>query len=855
MNNFFQKQILIKENLSRSISSENSKIQKYQQIEQNGKAVYLYRNFNFEDFLNNLYNFLHSELKLETVRENQNELTEIIYKSSGNFANMIKANAEFILLFYKQENVLFFDIELAENLNPKNEKLSKLSFTSLINQSHKKEISNFIYETIYKDFIIKNPQKIINFENTFIEETHFNERLFIGNIIENEQVLAKLNLSSIKNKDNTEDIKMYNSTFLITDKSVAVFAFNKTGDCVLFEQFEEKFKIKKGLSKMSLVYEKIIFYPKRSNKKMFYQLKDIQDFEENSRIREFVKYNYLSENYKFASIIISELIQKEKTPLNSFVSLIVSLKLGKEIEKQTLSEDDIKESINDILASKHSEKKIKNIFEEWQMTEQEKIFFLKMFSETAENKNEKKAIIPLYESVRKQFKKDNKDIINITVFDISYAEFLINAERKRKAVRVLKNLLKHLPDETVSDILPSEKLDISGKKSGQLLKIKILELIKLAKGREESEEEIIKSVQLQPLYEPNLQHLAETKNKNLKEKASKIISLLNEKETFSETKEIPVKKYNKLKNNILENEIRHPATINGGSFYSIQKWISKLKPEDYTSLKEFAEKITSANNKTLFEILDNIRHIFNVPELEFYISRGERSQGIVGCEGTPPFIIIGQNHLEKENSLFLNFNELQFSVAVETAHIYFKHSKISAHDVWRGVADKGSLLIDALLGFVPVAGIIGKSLKYSEKLKKLTNILVGANKVSGVKNVIDSAKKISEYYNKNKDTSTKVKNSQKLLLASRLMQFTADRAGLLISGDIKFSVKAILLTSKHNSEFIEKETKKSIKEILLKTDDEGKFIYQDIALRIAHLISFYVSDVFDKARKELLKNE
>ena len=81
---------------------------------------------------------------------------------------------------------------------------------------------------------------------------------------------------------------------------------------------------------------------------------------------------------------------------------------------------------------------------------------------------------------------------------------------------------------------------------------------------------------------------------------------------------------------------------------------------------------------------------------QFPFSKGEKSNGVIGYEGNPPYLIIGAEHLNKSSNLYWNMNELQFIIASEFAHIYFKHSKITSQDVWRGVADKGSFLI----GFV-----------------------------------------------------------------------------------------------------------------------------------------------------------
>jgi len=43
------------------------------------------------------------------------------------------------------------------------------------------------------------------------------------------------------------------------EKSIAVFGFNKQGECILFENIDDKFKIKKKLTKNLIRYDKILF--------------------------------------------------------------------------------------------------------------------------------------------------------------------------------------------------------------------------------------------------------------------------------------------------------------------------------------------------------------------------------------------------------------------------------------------------------------------------------------------------------------------------------------------------------------------------------------------------------------------
>ncbi len=854
MFNIYKKNFDEKDKLLNQQSENDSSFNIKKLIIENGKVVYLYPGFNFEAFSSSVKLHLHNELKQETKSKNIDEsIIEIEYFSPESIADKLNVSTKFKLLLMQLNNILFFHIDLSDAVNNSGEKHSKFSISSFLNDSYKKELSAFFYENIYSSYIKKHSEKELDSDNFFIDETHLNERLFLQNILkEDETILCKLNISSFKEDAKNTFKDAENSTFIVTDKDVCIAVFNKKGILLYFESLSQKFSISRRIGKNAINYGTITWYPKRNNSSRFSDLKDIQDFTENSRIREIARLCYINKEYISAENLFQILADKEKNPFNQLSLLFIKSKKNKDSVKEYISENDFGKTIREILNTEDSELKILELFENWEIDYNDKTTFLQFFADIAESEEEKEKILPFYENIREEFKKNNKDLINQTVFDIKYAEFLINSGHKRKASQILKSLLKHLPDETVSNLLPEKTLNLTGDKSGKLLKITVLDLMAKAKGNEDSVKEIQKTAQLQPLNETRLKKLAYTKDDELKEKVTEIINILNNA-GLCYTDELNYRTdYSELPVNIINDILRHPAMLKKGSFYSVQKWLSKVKTDGYSTVKSYSEKITNESNQKLFELLKNIGKIFNINQTEYFVSKGEKSTGVIGYEGGTPFLIIGHEHLNKNSNLYLNMNELQFAATSEFAHIYFKHTKITSQDVWRGVADKGSFLINTLLDVVPAAGIVGKSVKNVHKLNNLTKIIKTSNKlVSNVKNAYDAALKVTDFYRKKIKTSSKTEKEEKLLAASRLMQFTADRAGLVVSGNVKSAVKAIFLTSKYNSDLFDEVKNSSLKELLLKENNDGTFKHQELAIRFANLFSFYISDDYQQIRKIL----
>jgi len=822
-------------------------------ILRNGKVIYVYKGFNFDALASAVKLHLFNELNqvTDSIKISEN-IIQISYSSKEGIAEKLNVGERYKVLMMLNEDLLYINIDLADATDKPEEKRSMITFSSLLNDSYKKELFIFIYHSVYDTYIGKFPQKKLNFENTYIEETHLNERMFIHNICENELVLAKLNISSLTN-DRIDLADSENASFVLTDQNACIAVFNKAGESIFFEVLDSNFKITKRIGKNAMKFGGTTWYPKRSNSRFFEDLSGIFAYTGNERMKELARLNYLKEEFKTAENLLLMIKDSDNDPVDNLCLLFVKSKQEQNSEDAYYTNENLQKHTDEILRVEDAELKILEAFELWNIDYNKKTLFLNLFANLADTPEEREKLLPLWESVREEFLKKNKDTINQSVFDITYAEFLISAEHKRKAAKLLNKLEEKLPDETTSDLLPMRTMNLAGDKSGQLLRISVLDLYAKAKGKESSSEEVQKGVQLQPLNKDRLSTLAAVKDKRLNEKAVQIITIMNENGLVQDDNLQDIPSFKAANEKTLIN-LRHPATLKTGSFYSIQKWTSKVKTDDYAALKNYSEKINGQNHQELFKLIENVRTLYNIPKAEYYISMGERNNNIIGYEGDPPFMIFGHEHLNKNSNLYLNEQEVLFSVAVEFAHIYFKHSKITSQDVWRGVTEKGYFVIDTLLSAIPAAGLIAKSLQNVPRLSKLALIIRSTDKIlSGSKNIYDASMRLTDFYQKKFKTNSKEEKEQKLLAASRLMQFTADRAGLCISGDLKAAVRSVFLTSKYNFELFEEAKKTSLESLLLKTNNDGSYKYQELALRLANMFSFFVSDDYDLLRKKLVK--
>jgi len=278
---------------------------------------------------------------------------------------------------------------------------------------------------------------------------------------------------------------------------------------------------------------------------------------------------------------------------------------------------------------------------------------------------------------------------------------------------------------------------------------------------------------------------------------------------------------------------------------------------DYSMIKSYSEQLTEKKHPLLNEIVTDIKFALNIENLEVYISRGDKSVGINSFEGTPSYLIVGGNHLDKETPYYLAYKELKFAIAVEMAHLYFKHSRITSTDIWRGAIDKGYWMIDTALTIIPIAGLFGKSLKGISKLNAISSVLQKADKLDGIsqnsKGIISATNQAVELYNSKISKEKDIDKEKQLMATSRVLQLTADRTALIFTDELNAAIRAMFLSSKRYYTELAVVEKYGLRDFLLKKNEDNSFQHQDLAIRLANLFAFYLSDEYDKVVDKLVR--
>ncbi len=844
MKNIFKQIISRKEQIIEDISAKTVEAKTPEEqiradILSEGYVVYLADKFKLSSFIQALKEYLNGELGFETqTLALSDDIFEIKYTSEKGLKNKLKINENYKLYILKEDTELMLLIKAVGEHAFASNLISKLS------SSEEDKIINYVETYMLSKF------EDVDFdaENIFIQDTSLNIQIWYQSVRDTDEILLTLlYVYDIKPADESIDTeKIKRSFFIITDKAAYLVGFDTQNEVVFFSDINGEIKKHKGVVRDTFEVENLKWTSERTNAKLFSGALFVFNKFDKERLTEAARLNFLAKNYESALNLLNKHFIATKDIYTEF--LIIYIKFIQEKVKINEAESVLRK----IAADEQSGEKLLNIVHQWEIPEADTAMIADIIVKLAQSPEQKEQLSAFYAHIRKDFIKRNKDIISLTLFDLVYAEFLIDAGKIKDAVKVLHKRLKNLPDESVSDLLPAPDMDVTGIESGQILKVKLLDL--LIKAGDKVPERIVKVAELQPLNISRLSALAAADIVPKSARAEEILKVLTDTKNYEAETKLPEIKQS-ITDKIAEANLRHPTATKGGSFYSMQKWLSKIKGEDYTAVKTFSDRLESKNHPELFQLVNEMKKAFALPDLETFLARGEKSNHIIAYEGTPPFIIIGYDFINDDSELKLSPAQMRYALASEMTHIMFKHTRVTSTDLWRGAADKGYLFLDTLFNLIPMAGLIGKAVKNTARLNKLAKTLQFAEKLSGAGDLFAKAVYVSEFYKKvfPKKGKEKDEKKQNLLAASRIMQYTADRAGVLFAGDIYSAVKSLFVSNKNYVSLWKEIEETNLHQFLLQTGDDGNYKHQDIALRLAAMLSFYMSDDYDVLVAKLYK--
>lgn len=797
-----------------------------------------------------------------------NNISLLQYKETKGLKSSLGLNVAYHLYLRQKDNKLYYYLTEAEWISDSSALQQSLSQpkSNIFQESYETDIieiiGHFIIEkSLARDNIIE-PKTI----NRYAENSSLHQKVWmLSTQVANEVGLAFLSISTVKEIPEHSDVEKHiDWWFYLSSERSLLLGFNERKDLMYSENMKGKeLTVKSEFGRNTVKANGYEWLTTRGNDKLFYQIQTAANRAGNERIRETARLNWIhrekdTKSNEMAYYLVELLKSRAENPFDELTLLF--LEMGKEdrteIVNENIEDERLIVALKNVLAFNKTKEYLIHWIEDWNISNIDAIALIQVMLNIEPTQIELNRLLPFHRKVREIFQKENKDPVARTIFDITYAKHLIRCEFAEEAIAVLEKNLQKLPDELISDLLPPRDVDLTGDTSGQLLRIAILNLLIEAKGENKAKDVIVHRAKLQPLAKKQLDTLIQTAGSTLKNRAI-CLKQVYEPEILSKT-EYPAKdiKHKELSKKAIEKYLQHPATRKGGAFESLQSWLAQVKVPDYSAIKSFADALTAQNHPDVLQAITDIRFALNVGTVECFIARGEKGVGISSFEGDPPFLLIGSEHLNEKSHHYMQLPELRFAMGAEFAHLYFKHSRITSNDVWQGAKDKGVFILDTLISILPGVGILGGALKHFPKFSAVAKVLQSATKFTTIaatsKDALDvAAKTVNIYKGKTRVKDIQNEEQQQFLATSRIMQLSADRAGLLFCDDLKAAVRSMFLVSRYYINELPTAERYGLIELLTKQNEDGTYKYQELAIRLAAMFSFYLSDEYHTLRKEL----
>jgi len=276
----------------------------------------------------------------------------------------------------------------------------------------------------------------------------------------------------------------------------------------------------------------------------------------------------------------------------------------------------------------------------------------------------------------------------------------------------------------------------------------------------------------------------------------------------------------------------------GGSgwFQRVRQSIDAPTPPESSALTRGLQPLSEDFPETV-ALIQRVSETLEIPSPASYVFRGDGAWGVSGWPTAPPLLLVGAQHL-RQGPRQLSEASLGFLIAVELAHLRCEHPVLSfdadiigtsksAYGVFGRYAGAAENVVD-LVTLVP--GV--------DQIAKLQKVIVLSRRVFMTRSVIDKASSLAAPvlgWVGSEDGNTASIGREGLAGAALQLRLQADRVALLVTGDARAAVDAILRSSSPSLELAERVHRDGLQAVLA---DPEVPLSPDEALRMTSLLEF-----------------
>jgi hypothetical protein len=466
--------------------------------------------------------------------------------------------------------------------------------------------------------------------------------------------------------------------------------------------------------------------------------------------------------------------------------------------------------------------------------------------------------LPFHRRLHQRLLAGARNPIDQAAIDLALAEHLHRVGAHGEMTTLLEARLAALPAPELGDLVPPAPAHGAAPEGGRTVRARMQALLADARPDEPAHRPSLLPVavvpapllalaMLEPLVPAHVARLAELATGEVAAAAREAHRVLLPG-GLDAPADAPAPVVHALPPAIVNQVIEHPSTRRGGVLAGLQSLLARVDRPDRTVLTSYCERLDSGRHQAALTALRDAAMALGVPGIDGYLSRGDKSIGARAYEGRPPFLLLGVSHLEPGAALAMAPTELRFLIGAEVAHLRFGHTRLTSEDVWNGAWQTGRSGLDLLFTTLPAL----RGIRLVDRMQDLLDLY----RIPVVGKVLERG--MNKVFEKRRVRQLEAPEAvhiapayEDLLAAHRAMQLTADRAGLLLCGDLRSAIRAIFCSRAEYRAELPIAEHFGLAEALTRSDQRGEIVFQDLAIRIAALIAFYLSPEYRQADRAL----
>ena len=424
--------------------------------------------------------------------------------------------------------------------------------------------------------------------------------------------------------------------------------------------------------------------------------------------------------------------------------------------------------------------------------------------------------------------------------DIEHADALAAAERRDEAIGVLEGGLVRLPPPDLLDLVPRGD-EVAG--AGPItVRAELLERLANLRGQDGTPDPatLLELAQLVPLSSRHMAALARAAGGDLGQRAADVLAALEPGGLSGALESMPDSSLGPapapLTPSLILETLRHPTARKRGALGMLQAWLAEIEVPDHSALARYCQRLDKSEVPAAHRAVARAVIALGTKGVEAFVSRGDKSTGVVAHEGSPSFLLIGSDHLDPDSPLFLGPHELGFAIGVEIAHLRFGHTRVTSSDVWHGAFEKSKSAIEVLVG-TEIRGTLGRLIDYLEK--------------SSLGAILSTLGRIVSRRSESEQSDSLTRGTENLVAAHRVTELTADRAGLVLAGSMRAALRAMILVRPHYQAEMPIIEAVGLRRAVVRRDPNGDLHYPDLATRVGALLAFYLDGDYARLRDAL----